>query len=533
MEVWNKRDLPRPPIYTIEYTGKERRESNFDVCVQSLLEGILCGHAVLCDEEVSGCFFREVAILTVSLFQNGRHRSEKFYKALKKVEKCSERWKELNFEKILDDIRQLMPAISPSHRSLRMPSKQMFEYLLIKILGGFHLLLHMDGYCREAAGYLMSKISSGHFFSTAMAFLANVARLRVLVLDLSGQLAKLYDDIFPWIQQLKNSSAPGLATQGSIPLKLSDYLQEYCGSLNEKSSTMFTKYGTGDGSFSWEINIFTEDDNRDKTSSCLLELPDSKTAIGEVTERVESSKQSKRPLVMENNEEDSKTLVSLVSVEDIGVCVTATKKILKHSSGISNDTKKRKKCAESWDVCKTGTVVSCGNTRRDKLLSVNVERSMSGLKREREAKVLGSNKKSKNIMEPHCVLHMNSDSEVSSKFLKHYQSVSQHVKQIDSIEAMSCFLLSERKRRCNKDNKLISSLLKDDDWVIFHKFIKRRIRKIEELRNNDYSACENFEVKLLQKTKTRLKFWLLFPQLKGKKPRNWKCMLYDIRNKKK
>lgn len=47
-----------------------------------------------------------------------------------------------------------------------------------RLLGSFYLMLHLDGICKEAASLLLSKIATGHFFSTAIAFLANVARIR-------------------------------------------------------------------------------------------------------------------------------------------------------------------------------------------------------------------------------------------------------------------------------------------------------------------------------------------------------------------
>nr|XP_045611004.1 uncharacterized protein LOC123766150 [Procambarus clarkii] len=525
MEVWNRREVVRPPSCTLRYTSKERQRENFDMCVQALLEGILCGHAVLCDKEVSWSFLREVAILTTSLFQNGRHRTEKFYKALKKVEKCSERWKEFNLGEILVDLRQLMPAIPPTHKCVRMPSKQMFDYLLIKILGGFHLLLGLDGYCREAAGYLVSKISSGHFFSTAMAFLANVARIRALALDLSGQLAKVYDDIFPWIEHLKSSSTPCLAIKGSLPSKLSDSLQQYSSSLDENSNSMLTEDTPKVMNFSHKLNIFKKEDKNVDTNFCCYELSESKDDLRKAT-------QSERFLNKEVKlAENVKVPAPLECLEDIGVCINDDNQIMKRSSNVNNNASKRKKVTDSSGMCKPGMmVVRCNNSGTDNFLNVGVEKNSSKLKRKREAVDPANNKKNKTNIGPHCKLNME-DNNITPTFFRHYLSVNKKIKKINCIEDMSSFLKQEKERRCKKDSNRISILLREEDWIMMVKSMKSKLKKNEELRESVSASNGNLDVNtLMKKVKIRLKFWLLFPELKGEKPENWKSMLCDIKN---
>ncbi|XP_042237756.1 uncharacterized protein LOC121876607 isoform X1 [Homarus americanus] len=525
MEVWNKREISRPPDYSIKYTQEERRLDNFDVCAQSLLEGVLCGHAVLCDTEVSGCFQREAAILTATLFQNGRHRTEKFYRVLKRVEKCSERWKELNLRENLDNLRQMMPTIPPAQRPIRMPSKQMFEYLLIRVLGGFHLLLSLDGYCREASGYLMSKISSGHFFSTAMVFLANVARIRALALDLSGQLAKLYDDIFPWVQQLKGGSVPGVVTQGSLPQALTDDLHKYCSSLEVKSNSVIVKETGKYVQSSSLLSIFKEEEDKTITDSQLNEPAGHKRGLVDIEDEAVSCIQAKRPSC-EKTELDvdyRPRALLMTPEEDIGVSVDSKKKLPRKSSSLINGVKKQKHLSGSL---KTGIQIMNKSVGTAKNSSVS-----RGKKRKGDTDMLESNKKSKNGLDHYCPSLLKDESKVTQKFVKHYQRVNNNLKKICAVKDFNKFLKMEKMRRLEKDKKRISILLKKEEWKIFTKLIRKRVKKAEKLNSMKLSVSERVEVeRLVAKTKIRIKFWLLYPDLKGKKPEDWKNILCEIKN---
>ncbi|XP_042237757.1 uncharacterized protein LOC121876607 isoform X2 [Homarus americanus] len=462
MEVWNKREISRPPDYSIKYTQEERRLDNFDVCAQSLLEGVLCGHAVLCDTEVSGCFQREAAILTATLFQNGRHRTEKFYRVLKRVEKCSERWKELNLRENLDNLRQMMPTIPPAQRPIRMPSKQMFEYLLIRVLGGFHLLLSLDGYCREASGYLMSKISSGHFFSTAMVFLANVARIR----------------------------------------ETGKYVQ---------SSSL--------------LSIFKEEEDKTITDSQLNEPAGHKRGLVDIEDEAVSCIQAKRPSC-EKTELDvdyRPRALLMTPEEDIGVSVDSKKKLPRKSSSLINGVKKQKHLSGSL---KTGIQIMNKSVGTAKNSSVS-----RGKKRKGDTDMLESNKKSKNGLDHYCPSLLKDESKVTQKFVKHYQRVNNNLKKICAVKDFNKFLKMEKMRRLEKDKKRISILLKKEEWKIFTKLIRKRVKKAEKLNSMKLSVSERVEVeRLVAKTKIRIKFWLLYPDLKGKKPEDWKNILCEIKN---
>ncbi|XP_071522997.1 uncharacterized protein [Panulirus ornatus] len=543
MDVWMKRELQRPPDYTLAYTVKERRSN---VCVQALLEGVLRGHALLFDKEVSGCFKREAAILTASLFQNGRHRTEKFYKALKKVKKSSERWMELNLSKILVTLSRLMPAVPLPHRTIRMPSKQMFQYLLIRVLGGFHLLLSLDRYCRESAGYLMFKISSGHFFCAAMAFLSNVARLRALALDLCGLLSKLYDDIFPWISKLKGANVPELVLQESLPQSLSDYLQQYSKSLRVKSFKDVRR----DLQFSKILNMLMEDEdtvpcqsggpsgyNRSlegaaapgisscwsKTSSTEEHQLDSRPAAPGI-----SSYWSKTSSTEEHQVDSRPAALGVSFEEDIGVSVNVKGKFSGHVIDVNNGSNKWK------GSLKTRKEKVSENFKRTKPSSDLIKNPKKAKRKEVEkADTLHNGKKKNTRVNHQCNTDVSAKSVITPEFLKHYQRVNKTVKKVDSVEALHSFLRLEKKRWFKKDCDRVSCLLKKVDWNMLKKLILTRLKKAKNL-NGVLPLHQNIEQEqLIRKTKTRIKFWLLYPHLKGKKPSDWEDILHAIKIKKK
>ncbi|ROT73739.1 hypothetical protein C7M84_007806 [Penaeus vannamei] len=329
MDVWNKREIPRPPEYTLKYSAEEIREKNFDVCLQALLEAILCGHAALNHYEVIGCWRREAAILSATLHQEIRHRKDKYFRILRKVNKTVQRWDELKIDEYLSILQSSTPKVPDWNKSVRVPSKQMYEYLLVRVFGGFRLLLCIEGYCREAAGYLVMKIRTGYFFNIASALLANVARIRALALDLAGQLAELYDAIYPLLDNLKGTSASSLFEKKDYPSSLTTELSNYCKSLKMTNDDSARKSKSGTDLLAF-LHILKDDEAAESTVLEALELAE--VNPGEVKSEEQQEKSSNEKSEKSAKADDYSEAMKLLRDvsheqndlpscdEDIGVC---------------------------------------------------------------------------------------------------------------------------------------------------------------------------------------------------------------------
>lgn len=109
----------------------------------------------------------------------------------------------------------------------------------------------------------------------------------------------------------------------------------------------------------------------------------------------------------------------------------------------------------------------------------------------------------------------------SSSFIKLYKAVKKRTRTIDTVGNLRQFLQNEKKMRQKKAKERVSRLLKKEDWNEFAKYIRKRIKNVKGRSLGDPETLQH----MIGKTRIRVKFWLLFPHLKGKKPENWTAVL--------
>jgi len=491
MDFWNNKILKEPPKLTIEYNYDEMHKIQLTSSLQKLLKSLQIGLGDLSDEDVIKSFQLETALLKSIILQNIRHRTEKFYMVLKKVEKTCQRWKEIDINKVLNDVLQLMPDISSQARLLRIPSRQMFEYLLCRILGGVHLLLALDGYCLESASYLITKISSGHFFATAMVFLATVARIRVQSLYFAVRLAKLYDAIIDLVLELKGSTINWMPCEVILPHSLLATIRQHCEEQNihkleqrEKEKIKESKEVAS------VLSLFKRDMDKCPEDQVLLE---------------------NKMDIEENN-----TTITLFGglEEDLGEFCSVI--------DLKKDVKKTKIASSS----KRKYVVDKENDH-GKYLVFHKENVNDKKKKDRTI-----NKEAKKKLKTHKKLPDSVSLIVTNKFAKNYKKVTKCLKSVNSFEDLNKFLIAEKKRRSQKCPSRVSSRLKKQDWLDFCRLLKNRTKKYHKLKKAVSGSVQIDNNDLLKKSKNKMKYWLLFPKLKGKKPHNWQVVVSEVKNKK-
>lgn len=193
--------------------------------------------------------------------------------------------------------------------------------------------------------------------------------------------------------------------------------------------------------------------------------------------------------------------------EDIGVCVELQPKPCK-----KNKVKKRKQNIQDF-----------GGTAAKKVKSVNQPPLSSGKKKPNsdvmdlaEGKTKTKSTTSKTVKNP-----QNIENCCYSGFIKLHKAVKKQTRNIDSVGSLRKFLQRETKNRQEKVKGRVSRLLKEEEWSKFEQYIRKRLENIQGLSSDDSNAVQH----MIGKTRVRVKFWLLFPHLKGKKPENWKAIL--------
>lgn len=215
-------------------------------------------------------------------------------------------------------------------------------------------------------------------------------------------------------------------------------------------------------------------------------------------------------------------VISSFIEEDIGECVQMTPQET-HKNKV---TKKRKLPEENSKECGTGDGNASKGVKKNK--SKTAMSPSLNIKKKKARKNLPNSDmeryKQNNIKKPSSKSH---EDHCSPTFIKHFKAVKKQTKDINSLGSLRKFLEREKKNRREKVNSRVSVLLKKADWQEFAKFVRARLEKLKGLSNIDSSDGEALQ-QLLTKTRVRVKFWLLFPHLKGRKPENWKSVLENM-----
>ena len=223
----------------------------------------------------------------------------------------------------------------------------------------------------------------------------------------------------------------------------------------------------------------------------------------------------------ESNDRMDISVSSSFMEEDIGEDVQITKPHKK-----TKGAKKRKLLEENDKDCRTNDGSACmGGGKIKSVAALNP--SLNSKKKQAKENVLNSDLGiTKQSKVKKCPTNPQEE-ECSPAFIKHFKTVKKQTKNMNSIGNLRKFLQEEKKNRHEKVRDRVSVLLKKKDWKEFAKFVRTRLENIKTLSKMDSGDCEALQ-QLLGKTRVRVKFWLLFPHLKGKKPRNWKTILENV-----
>ena len=139
----------------------------------------------------------ELAILSQFLYKNhNRFRNDKCQRFLKLIKKSSDRFlDELNLDKEVSKFSGVfpIPIDIKNKEKLYLPTKEMLEYILVRLYGGANLLWKMIVYCQKAGELSVQRIKLGHFWNIALNNLSCVSRLWGLSISMLVLVEKAYD----------------------------------------------------------------------------------------------------------------------------------------------------------------------------------------------------------------------------------------------------------------------------------------------------------------------------------------------------
>nr|CAD7399354.1 unnamed protein product [Timema cristinae] len=179
----------------------------------------------------------EGAILSRGLYRiKSKQRNDKSFKLVEKVNQGLKRYLGLNLLGVVSNFVPQDPESSDTEAFL--PSRQMLEFVLVRIQSFARLFCHVVRCCEQAALYLKMKLSGGHMWTVSLLFFAQIVALkknidaiglgvkaysRFLVLS----SCKWYSSLLAFLQVLPRSPMPWLPPDYELPTDLAQWLDAH------------------------------------------------------------------------------------------------------------------------------------------------------------------------------------------------------------------------------------------------------------------------------------------------------------------
>ncbi|XP_064622184.1 uncharacterized protein LOC135484537 [Lineus longissimus] len=211
--LWNKRTLPPPP--TLTYAASKDVNTTRFLAHMSTAMGTL---------KQSSALSNEYAVLDRLLYKfNNQLRKEKVIQTMKMIKQALKRIAEMDmkaeFEKFYDS-KQRTDGLK-----IDLPSKQMLQYLLVRLMGYAKLLIRVGHCCQEAYIYCMQKLGRGDLVRQMLLFASVTSRLWVLSQALGLHAISWYKDLYGYLEILEGPQVDWLPPKETLPPDLHDWLE--------------------------------------------------------------------------------------------------------------------------------------------------------------------------------------------------------------------------------------------------------------------------------------------------------------------
>ncbi|KAK2503090.1 hypothetical protein MC885_015570 [Smutsia gigantea] len=200
----------------------------------------------------------ETDVLCAVLYSNhnrmGRHKP---HLALKQVEQCLKRLKNMNLEASIQDLSEFFPNENQpiSTKARVIPSQPVVELMLMKILGASKLLLRLLDCCCKTFLYPESAASELEFLTVKhlglqefiilnLVMVGLVSRLWVLYKAVLKRLISLYEPLFGLLQEVSRIQPLPYFKDFTFPSDIAEFLgQPYFELFKKKLPTAFATKG--------------------------------------------------------------------------------------------------------------------------------------------------------------------------------------------------------------------------------------------------------------------------------------------------
>ncbi|XP_010969105.1 nucleolus and neural progenitor protein isoform X5 [Camelus dromedarius] len=199
-EPWNRVRIPKAGSRS-EVTVQDPSAA-LDLCIAAVIKECCLVTLSLKSQILDA----ETDVLCAVLYSNhnrmGRHKP---HLALKQVEQCLKRLKNMNLEGSIQDLSESFSSNENqpvATRACVIPSQPVVEFVLMKILGACKLLLRLLDCCCKTFLLTVKHLGLQEFIILNLVMVGLVSRLWVLYKDVLKRLISLYEPLFGLLQEV-------------------------------------------------------------------------------------------------------------------------------------------------------------------------------------------------------------------------------------------------------------------------------------------------------------------------------------------
>ncbi|KAG5282880.1 hypothetical protein AALO_G00035740 [Alosa alosa] len=220
---WNKINIPFPSavsVYRIPYSEAT------DTVVQYVVAKSEKFLQMFCSEVLQ----TEIRVLYDVLYViNNSFRRHKPFRALKQVEQCINRVKEMKLQEAVQDLWVACPKKAQRTMGLEcgeceVPSQAILEWTCVKMVGGAHLLTCLLDHCSRAFILIRRHLQTGDFLILNLLLISMLSRLWVLFRGLLRALLPLYQCCLELLEPVSSARPLPYLSGCTLPAELATAL---------------------------------------------------------------------------------------------------------------------------------------------------------------------------------------------------------------------------------------------------------------------------------------------------------------------
>ncbi|XP_014647732.1 PREDICTED: uncharacterized protein C3orf17 homolog [Ceratotherium simum simum] len=240
-EPWNRVRIPKAGSHsavTVQAPG-----AGLELCIATVIKECCLVTLSLKSQTLDA----ETDVLCAVLYSNhnrmGRHKP---HLALKQVEQCLKRLKNMNLESSIQDLSELFSNGNRpvATKTCVIPSQPVVELVLMKILGACKLLLRLLDCCCKTFLLTVKHLGLQEFIILNLVMVGIVSRLWVLYKGVLKRLISLYEPLFGLLQEVSRIQPLPYFKDFTFPSDIAEFLgQPYFEIFKKKMPTAFAAKG--------------------------------------------------------------------------------------------------------------------------------------------------------------------------------------------------------------------------------------------------------------------------------------------------